>query len=70
VATALGRRIPDWRVHNGWAAETAPADAERADPGVASYGPSSPITLVPYGCSNLRIAEFPPVRETEAGGPR
>ena len=60
AATAVGRRIPTWRLQHGWAGEIAPADGAWADPGRrVTSEPEETVTLVPYGCTNLRIAEFP-----------
>jgi len=64
VAKARGRRIPGWKIVHGWAGELSPADAAWADPGRAvSDQPVEPITLIPYGCTNIRITEFPKVGE-------
>jgi hypothetical protein len=64
IARARGRRIPDWKIVNGWAGELAPADATWSDPGKLTSGePIEEITLVPYGCTNIRITEFPKVRD-------
>jgi hypothetical protein len=64
VATARGRRIARWKIVNGWAGELSPADVARADPAaVQADQPVETITLVPYGCTNIRITEFPKVRE-------
>jgi DUF1680 family protein len=52
VATVRGRRLPGWRMENG-----AAADAPQSP--VASSEPLEDLTLVPYGCTNLRITEFP-----------
>lgn len=64
VARARGRRIPNWRIVHGWAGDLSPADAAWADPGrTISDQPVEPITLIPYGCTNIRITEFPKVRD-------
>jgi hypothetical protein len=55
VAPARGRLLPDWKLRHGWAQEFA-------DTGWAPLrtpGPVEEVTLVPYGCTNIRIAEFP-----------
>jgi DUF1680 family protein len=62
VATVRGRRLPRWRIVNGWAGEMSPADASWADPARAETPmPVEEVRLVPYGCTNIRITEFPRV---------
>jgi DUF1680 family protein len=51
-ATAKGKRLPEWGMENGSA-----ADAPQSP--VTSAEPLETLTLIPYGCTNLRITEFP-----------
>jgi DUF1680 family protein len=59
-ATARARRLPRWTLAHGWAGEVS-----RADPAWAHAAPREPdgpveeVRLVPYGCTNIRITEFP-----------
>ena len=63
VATAKGRKLPGWKILRGWAAEVAPSEVGWSDPGVhASPEPLEDVTLIPYGCTNIRITEFPQVK--------
>ena len=60
TCAARGRKLPGWKLARGWAAEISPADVAWSGP--AAPQPSEPIedlTLVPYGCTNIRITEFP-----------
>ena len=52
VAQVQGRRVPEWHMVNGSA-----GDVPRGP--VASVKPLEQLELVPYGCTNLRITEFP-----------
>jgi uncharacterized protein len=52
VAKVQGRRLPGWRLEHGWAAELAPGRHTSSEPLVE-------LSLLPYGCTNLRVAEFP-----------
>jgi hypothetical protein len=47
-----GRRVPGWRIEHN-AAALPPASP------VKTEEPLEDLTLVPYGCARLRIAEFP-----------
>ncbi len=51
-ARARGRLLPNWKTAHGWAGEVVPGLQESAEP-------LEPLTLIPYGCTNIRIAEFP-----------
>jgi len=63
VAHARGRRIPRWNLARGWAGELAPGDTAWSDASVpVTNEPLEDLTLVPYGCTNIRITEFPRVK--------
>ncbi|MCR4405757.1 MAG: glycoside hydrolase family 127 protein [Anaerolineae bacterium] len=51
-AMVRGKRVPQWQMENGSA-----ADAPQSP--VTSSEPMEELTLIPYGCTNLRITEFP-----------
>jgi hypothetical protein len=55
VATVRGRRIPKWQLQHGWAGEITPAFQE-------SNEPVEELTLIPYGCTNIRVTEFPKLK--------
>ncbi len=56
AAAVKGRRIKSWRMAHGWAAEIPPGPA-------VSEEPLEDLTLIPYGCTNIRIAEFPRLKK-------
>ena len=55
-AVVSARRLPAWQLVNGSAADTpvGPVDSDE---------PREELTFIPYGCTNLRMTEFPPLRK-------
>ncbi len=58
VLRTKGKQIPSWHLYN----ETAGPLPHSRPFGLVADKPQEDITLVPYGCSTLRITEFPVVR--------
>jgi len=56
TARIKGRRLPAWKMAHGWAVEFAPGRAESSEP-------LEDLTLIPYGCTNIRITEFPRLKK-------
>ncbi len=55
AAKVQGRRLRNWRLAHGWAGEFAPGLQQ-------SNEPVEELTLIPYGCTNIRVTEFPRLR--------
>jgi hypothetical protein len=55
-ATVKGRQLRSWQLAHGWAAEVPPGVQD-------SHQPLEELTLIPYGCTNIRVTEFPRLRE-------
>ncbi len=51
-ARVRGRKLADWKLEHGWAGEVSPGPA-------TSRAPVEDLVLVPYGCTNIRVTEFP-----------
>lgn len=58
TATVRGRRVPAWGEQNGSAGPPPPSPVQTEEQ-------SENLILIPYGCTNLRIAEFPVVDKKE-----
>jgi hypothetical protein len=54
-ARVQGRRLPSWELEHGWAAEVPPGLQRSTEP-------LEDLTLIPYGCTNIRVTEFPRLR--------
>ena len=52
VATARGKLVPGWALERNAAAPPPPGPVE-------GEGPMRDLTLIPYGCTDLRVTEFP-----------
>lgn len=52
TAKVKGRKLPNWKIVHGWAEEIQPEPQN-------SNEPLEELTLIPYGCTNIRVTEFP-----------
>ena len=70
-ARVRAQRLPGWRLVNGWAGEISPADTAWAHPATPDgVGPVEEVRLIPYGCTNIRMTEFPRLEEGPPSSPR
>jgi uncharacterized protein len=51
-AKVKGKKLESWKLAHGWAAEVQPQPQ-------SSKEALEEVTLLPYGCTNLRVTEFP-----------
>ncbi|MHC1765760.1 MAG: beta-L-arabinofuranosidase domain-containing protein [Verrucomicrobiia bacterium] len=57
VGKVKGRKLPAWKLQHGWAGDV-PAGEQTSDE------PLEDLTLIPYGCTNIRVTEFPRLKDT------
>ncbi|MGC9521328.1 MAG: beta-L-arabinofuranosidase domain-containing protein [Anaerolineae bacterium] len=58
IATVKGRQLGTWGLERGSAADVPRSPVE-------SQAPLTALTLIPYGCTNLRVTEFPTLRRDD-----
>lgn len=61
LAKTQAKQLPSWKLAHGWAEEVPPIVPK-------TESPLEDVSLIPYGCTNLRVTEFPCIDPTQSDG--